>query len=275
MNKILNFYSIYPKKGVSILAKYKVEIVGIDTNKLKVLKNEETIELFIKYQKGDKLAKEEIINGNLKLVLSIINKYNNGKHDMNDLFQIGCVGLIKAVDNFSLDYNVQFSTYAVPLIIGEVKRLIRDSSVVRISRSIRDNAYQILKYRDDYLVKNGVEPSNKQICHALKISEYELASALESLITPMSIYDPIYNDGGDPIYLIDQLADKKNGNNQDETISLKKALGEINPRESGVLYARYIYGKTQMEIASDLGVSQAQVSRIEKSAIKNIKRLMK
>jgi len=257
------------------LAKYKVEIPGIDTNKLKVLKNEEMIELFKRYQNGDLLAKEEIINGNLKLVLSIINKYNNGKHDMNDLFQIGCVGLIKAVDNFSLEYNVQFSTYAVPLIIGEVKRLIRDSSVVRISRSIRDNAYQILKYRDEFVAKNGVEPSHKQICHALKISEYELASSLESLITPMSLYDPIYNDGGDPIYLVDQIADKNAHTDKDDAINLNNALSKIGKREAGVLYDRYIYGKTQMEIADDLGVSQAQVSRIEKSAIKNLKRLMK
>ncbi len=257
------------------MAKYKVEIPGIDTNSLKVLKNEETIVLFKKYQNGDIAAKEDIINGNLKLVLSIINKYNTGKFDMNDLFQIGCVGLIKAVDNFSLEYNVQFSTYAVPLIIGEVKRFIRESSVVRISRSIRDNAYQILKYRDDYVLKNGVEPSNKQICHALKISEYDLASSLESLISPMSIYDPIYNDGGDPIYLIDQIADTKNNTDQDESINLNNALSKIKSKEANVLYDRYIYGKTQMEIADDLGVSQAQVSRIEKTAINNLKKLMK
>ena len=257
------------------MAKYKVEIPGIDTNGLKVLKNEQMLKLFTKYQNGDKNAKEEIINGNLKLVLSIINKYNNGKYDMNDLFQIGCVGLIKAVDNFSLDYNVQFSTYAVPLILGEVKRFIRDSSVVRISRSIRDNAYQILKYRDEYMAKNGVEPSHKQICNALGISEYDLASSLESLVSPMSLYDPIYNDGGDTIYLLDQIADKKERTDKDDTIALKHALTKIIQREANVLYSRYIYGKTQMEIADDLGVSQAQVSRIEKSAIKNIKRLMK
>ena len=256
------------------MAKYKVEIPGIDTNSLKVIKNSDMVKLFKKYQKGDKLAKEEIINGNLKLVLSIINKYNNGKHDMNDLFQIGCVGLIKAVDNFSLEYNVQFSTYAVPLILGEVKRFIRDSSVVRISRSIRDNAYNILKFRDEYVYKNGFEPSNKQICAHLKISEYELASSLESLVSPMSIYDPIYNDGGDPIYLIDQIADKNN-DGADDAINLNNAISKISDREAGVLYSRYIYGKTQMEIANDLGVSQAQVSRIEKNAIKNLKRLMK
>ena len=257
------------------MAKYKVEIPGIDTNNLKVLKNNETLDLFTKYQKGDKSAKEEIISGNYKLVLSIINKYNNGKYDMNDLFQIGCVGLIKAVDNFSLEYNVQFSTYAVPLIIGEVKRFIRESSTVRVSRGIRDLAYQILKYRDEYTMKNGIEPSDKQICHHLNINEYELSNALESLVSPMSLYDPIYDDGGDTIYLVDQIADKKVDANKDEEIALNHALKKISKREAGVLYNRYIYGKTQMEIADDLGVSQAQVSRIEKNAIKNIKRLMK
>ena len=255
------------------MGKYKVELPGVDTNSLKVLKNKETILLFKDYINGDKSAKEKIVNGNLKLVLSIINKYNNGKCDMNDLFQIGCVGLIKAVDNFSLEYNVQFSTYAVPLILGEVKRFIRDSSVVRISRSIRDIAYKVLKYKDEYMMKSGVEPSNKQICHKLKISEYELANALESLVSPLSIYDPIYNDGGDTIYLIDQIADK--ASSKEDIIGLNNALKRIGKREANILYERYIYGKTQVEIAEDLGVSQAQVSRIEKNAIKSIKRLMK
>ena len=257
------------------MSKYKVDITGIDTNHLKVLKKEEMYELFKKYQSGEISAKEELINGNLKLVLSIIKKYNSGKYDMNDLFQIGCIGLIKAVDNFSLEYNVMFSTYAVPLILGEVKRYIRDSSVVRISRSIRDNAYQILKYKDKYLLEHGVEPTYNNICKNLEITEYELSSALESLINPISIFDPIYNDGGDTIYLLDQLPDKKEKIDKDDSISLERAMSKINERESSVLYARYIYGKTQMEIADDLGVSQAQVSRIEKNAIKNVKRLMK
>ena len=257
------------------MAKYKVEISGIDTNHLKVLKTKEMIPLFQKFQAGDLMAKEELVNGNLKLVLSIIQKYNNGKHDMNDLFQIGCVGLIKAVDNFSLEYNVMFSTYAVPLILGEVKRYIRDSSVVRISRSIRDNAYAILKFKDEYSLINGTEPTNDEICDSLSLTAYELATALESLITPISIFDPIYNDGGDTIYVLDQLADNREKVDKDDVISMQRALNKINEREAGVLYARYIYGKTQMEIADDLGVSQAQVSRIEKNAIKNVKRLIK
>ncbi len=257
------------------MSKYKVDIVGVDTNNLKVLKKDEMFDLFRKYQDGDLSAKEELINGNLKLVLSIIKKYNTGKHDMNDLFQIGCVGLIKAVDNFSLEYNVMFSTYAVPLILGEVKRYIRDSSAVRISRSIRDNAYQILKFKDKYLLKHGKEPTHDEICNELELTEFELSTALESLISPISIFDPIYNDGGDTIYLIDQLPDKKERVDKDDSINLQKALNKIDRREHRVLYSRYIYGKTQMEIADDLGVSQAQVSRIEKNAIKNLKRLMK
>lgn len=258
------------------MSKYKVDITGINTNELKVLKNKEMLELFLKYQNGDLKSKEEIVNGNLKLVLSIIKKYNNGKHDMNDLFQIGCIGLIKAVDNFDTSYNVQFSTYAVPLILGEVKRFIRDSTEVRIARSIRDTAYKILKFKDEYLLKNGIEPKNDIICKSLEITDYDLELALNSLKEPMSIFEPIYNDGGDTIYLADQIADIKNTNeDRDTLISLRKALLKIKQRERNILTDRYIVGKTQSEIASELGVSQAQISRIEKSAINNVKRLIK
>ena len=206
----------------------------------------------------------------------IIKKYNNGKHDMNDLFQIGCIGLIKAVDNFDTSYNVQFSTYAVPLILGEVKRFIRDSTEVRIARSIRDTAYKILKFKDEYLLKNGIEPKNDIICKTLEITDYDLELALNSLKEPMSIFEPIYNDGGDTIYLADQIADIKNTNeDRDTLISLRKALLKIKQRERNILTDRYIVGKTQSEIASELGVSQAQISIIEKSAINNVKRLIK
>ena len=243
---------------------------------MKVLKNDEIINLFLKYQNGDKLIKEEIINGNLKLVLSIIKKYNNGKYDMNDLFQVGCIGLIKAVDNFDVNFGVQFSTYAVPLILGEVRRFIRDSTQVRIARSIRDNAYKILKYKDDYIMKNGIEPTNKEICKNLNISDYELQLSLDSLKEPTSIFEPIFNDGGDTIYLADQIADIKSTNeDRDNLLSLRRALLKIKERERNILTDRYIIGKTQNEIASELGVSQAQVSRIEKNAIKNVKRLIK
>ena len=258
------------------MSKYKVDITGINTNELRVLKNNEMLELFKKMHEGDKFAKEDIINGNLKLVLSIIKKYNNGKYDMNDLFQIGCIGLIKAVDNFDTSIGVMFSTYAVPLILGEVKRFIRDSNVVRITRSVRDNSYKILQYKDEYLIKHGKEPTNDEICEALDLSAYDLANAMDSLKEPVSIFEPIFNDGGDTIYLLDQLADTRNANmDRDMLISLRRALLKIKDRERSILTDRYIIGKTQTEIAEELGVSQAQVSRIEKSAINNVKRLIK
>ncbi len=258
------------------MSKYKVDITGINTNNLKVLKNDEMIKLFLEYQNGDLSKKEDLINGNLKLVLSIIKKYNTGKYDMNDLFQVGCIGLIKAVDNFDTKYNVMFSTYAVPLISGEVKRYIRDSTQVRIARSIRDNAYKILQFKEEYVSSFGKEPTNEEICKNLNISDYELELSLSSLKEPMSIFEPIYNDGGDTIYLADQIADIKNNNDErDMYISLRKALLKIKPRERSILTDRYIIGKTQSEIASELGVSQAQISRIEKSAINNVKRLIR
>ena len=258
------------------MSKYKVDITGINTNELKVLKNDEMINLFLKYQNGDLLAKEDIINGNLKLVLSLIKKYNNGKHDMNDLFQIGCIGLIKAVDNFDTSFGVQFSTYAVPLISGEIRRFIRDSTSLRIARSIRDKAYRILKFKDEYIMKNGIEPKNDEICKNLDITNYELELALNSLVEPTSIFEPIYNDGGDTIFLADQIADiKSNNDDRDSIIGLKKAMLKIKERERNILTDRYIIGKTQSEIANELGVSQAQVSRLEKTAINNVKRLMK
>ena len=249
------------------MGKYKVEITGIDTNKLKVLKNNETIELFKKYQKGDKLAKEEIVNGNLKLVLSIIKHYNSGKYDMNDLFQIGTVGLIKAVDNFSLEYDVKFSTYAVPLILGEVKRFIRESCVVRISRSIKDTAYQILKFKESYMLKNGIEPSNKQICHELNITEYDLSLALESLIEPVSISEPIYNDGGDTIYLEDQLSNQKDMIDSNDTISLTGALNKINKREYELLE---LIRREKKIPKDDFSKSATINSLLEKKYIKEI-----
>ena len=258
------------------MSKYKVDITGINTNDLHVLKNDEMIELFKKMHEGDSFAKETLINGNLKLVLSIIKKYNNGKYDMNDLFQIGCIGLIKAVDNFDTSVGVMFSTYAVPLILGEVKRFIRDSNVVRITRSVRDNSYKILQFKDEYLIKYGKEPTNDEICKALNLSSYDLANAMDSLKEPLSIFEPIFNDGGDTIYLLDQLADTRNASlDRDMLISLRKALLKIKTRERSILTERYIIGKTQTEIAEELGVSQAQVSRIEKSAINNVKRLIK
>jgi len=253
-----------------------VEINGINTNDLKVLSKEEMDELFKKFKEGDTQAKEKIATGNLRLVLSIIKKYNNGKNDMNDLFQIGCVGLMKAIENFDSSFNCLFSTYAVPLILGEVKRYIRDSNTIRVTRSIRDLAYKIMKYKDLYQSIHGVEPKNEDILMELGITEYELKEAYDSLREPMSIYDPIYNDGGDTIYLLDQLKDEKYDNiDKDLIISLNRALKYIKTREKNILISRYIVGKTQMELASELGVSQAQISRIEKNAINNVKKYIK
>ena len=257
------------------MGKFSVDITGIDTNDIKVLKPSEMNELFLKLKDGDRDAKERLINGNLKLVLSIIKKYNNGKTDMNDLFQVGCVGLIKAIDNFDLSVGVMFSTYAVPLILGEVKRYMRDSNTLRITRSIRDKAFMIMKFKDKYLEENGYEPSVDEITKELGITEFELREAYDSLREPMSIYEPIYNDGGDTIYLLDQLADNKSDTSKDELISLRKALTCIKERERSVLIDRYIIGKTQMELADEYGVSQAQISRIEKNAINNVKKLIK
>lgn len=258
------------------MARYKVDITGINTNELKVLTGEETIKLFERYRAGDMQAKEELVNGNLKLVLSILRSFNKGNYNMDDLFQVGVIGLIKAIDNFDLSYNLKLSTYAVPLILGEVKRYIRDNTSVRVSRSIKDLAYSIINFKEEYFNKNGFEPTNTEIAKALDIEEYQISYALDALKEPMSIFEPIYNDGGDTIYLQDQIADKKDLNSdKDMLISLRRGLNQIKEREREVLVERYIVGKTQMEIAESLNISQAQVSRIEKNAILSLKRIIK
>ncbi len=258
------------------MSKNIVEITGIDTNNLKVLNHEEMIELFKEYQKGNLSAKEELINGNLKLVLSIVKKFASRVDNLDDLFQVGVIGLIKAIDNFDLSYNLKLSTYAVPLIIGEIKRSIRDNTSLRVSRSIKDLAYKIIKLKEELSIKNNREPTNAEIAKMLNIEEYQIAYALDALKDPVSIFEPIYNDGGDTIYLEDQLADKKNiSDDQDTKIALYKALNNISERERKILLERFMIGKTQMEIASSLNISQAQVSRIEKGAINRIKRLIK
>lgn len=258
------------------MSKYKVDITGINTSDIKVLTNEEMIHLFVRYREGDITAKEELINGNLKLVLSILRSFNRGDVNLDDLFQVGVIGLIKAIDNFDLSYGLKLSTYAVPLIIGEIKRYIRDNTAMRVSRSIKDLAYQIIKFKDEYMAEHGVEASSSVIADALGIEEYKIAFALDALKDPASIFEPIYNDGGDTIYLFDQIADVKDKNSdKDMLISLRKALLKIKEREKSILLERFIIGKTQMEIASELGISQAQVSRLEKSAIENVRKLIK
>jgi len=258
------------------MAKYKVDITGINTGDIKVLSNEETTELFEKMKNGDENAKTELVNGNLKLVLSILKKFNNSKHNMDDLFQEGVKGLIKAIDNFDVSLGLRLSTYAVPLIIGEVRRYIRDNTSVRVSRSVKDLAYKIIQFQDDYLSIHGEFPTNEIITKEFGIDEYEIAYALDSLKDPMSIFEPIYNDGGDTIYLSDQIADIKDVNtDRDMYISLRRALEKIKEREKEILISRFIIGKTQMEIADTMGISQAQVSRIEKNAIEHVRKLIK
>ena len=258
------------------MANYKVEISGINTSNIKVLKSDEMIELFKRYNNGDLIAKEELINGNLKLVLSVLKKFNNGKNNLDDLFQVGVIGLIKAIDNFDLSYNLQLSTYAIPLILGEIKRYIRDNTTIRVSRSIKEIAYNVIKFKEEYANEYGVIPTNEEIAKKLNIDECKIDYALDALKEPMSIFEPIYNDGGDTIYLFDQIADnKKDDDERDNLLSLKKALNQIKDREREVLTSRYILGKTQTELAEEYNISQAQVSRIEKNAINNVRRLIK
>ena len=258
------------------MAKYKVDITGINTNEIEVLSSKETLELFEKMKNGDMEAKNKLVNGNLKLVLSILKRFNNTKYNMDDLFQVGVIGLIKAIDNFDTSLGLRLSTYAVPLIIGEIKRYVRDNTSVRVSRSLKDLAYKIIRFQDDYISVHGNIPPNEIISKELGIEEYEIGYALDAMKDPMSIFEPIYNDGGDTIYLSDQIADIKDINtDRDMLISLRKALQKIKEREKEILISRFIVGKTQMEIASELGISQAQVSRIEKTAIENVRKLIK
>lgn len=258
------------------MARHKVEICGVNTANIKVLSQEEMINLFKKYKNGDLEAKEMLINCNLKLVLSILRKYNNRTDNMDDLFQIGCIGLIKAIDNFDLSHEVKFSTYAVPMILGEIKRYIRDNNSVRIARSIKDIAYKALKEKEELTNKYNKEPTIKMIAQKLNLSEYEVSNALESLYDTISMFEPIYSDGGDTIFLSDQLEDKKsNMNNIDTNITIKDAINNLKEREKYVIEQRYMIGKTQMELSEELGISQAQISRIEKNGIANIKKYIK
>ena len=255
------------------MAKTKVDINGINTNNLKVLKYNEMINLFNELKSGNKEAKNKLIEGNLKLVLSILKKYQNKCDNLDDLFQIGVVGLIKAVDNFDLSFGVRFSTYAVFMIEGEIKRYIRDNKEIRISRSIKELSYQIINYKEEYLSKYNKYPNNEQICNKFNISNYELYNVISSLNAPVSIFEPIYNDSGDTIYLIDQIEDY-NHKNLDDLLSLREALNKLKQREKIVLMKRYVEGLSQMEIANLLSISQAQVSRIENNALNSIKKLI-
>jgi len=254
------------------MSRHKVEISGVNTANIQVLTSEEMEELFRKMQAGDQSVRDKLVNGNLKLVLSILRKFNHHVDNLDDLFQIGCVGLLKAIDNFDLSYGVKFSTYCVPMIQGEVKRYLRDNNSIRVSRSLKDLAYRALKVKEELTMKNCVEPSIEEIAKILEEEPGNIISALESMRDPISIFEPIYNDGGDTIYLFDQIEDKKTKNdNLDIKISVNDAINNLNNRERYILDQRFIIGKTQMEISEELGISQAQVSRIEKGIIERLK----
>ena len=256
------------------MSRHKVEISGVNTANIKVLTSEETLELFNKMKEGDLFARDELINGNLKLVLSILKKFSGKTDNLDDLFQVGCLGLVKAIDNFDTSYDVKLSTYACPMIEGEIKRYLRDNNTIRISRSIKDLAYKTLRLKEEMSV-GGKEPSNKEVADILGVTEYDITSALDSLRDPVSMYEPIYNDGGDTIYLYDQIAAKEDEYGLDSRLALDKAMHNLKEREINILKERFIIGKTQMEIAEELGISQAQISRIEKNAINNLKKYIK
>ena len=253
----------------------KVDICGIDTSKLPVLKNDKMVALFRQYQAGDQQAREQLIYSNLRLVLSVLQRFSNRNENADDLFQVGCIGLMKAIDNFDLSQNVKFSTYAVPMIIGEIRRYIRDNNPIRVSRSLRDIAYKALQIREPLTAQQGQEPTIEQIAKALELSPEDVTAALDAIQDPVSLYDPIYNDGGDPIYIMDQICDTKNTDFQWlENIAIKQALDKLTPREQMIIDMRFFQGKTQMEVASEICISQAQVSRLEKNALKSMERYL-
>ena len=254
------------------MAKHKVEITGINTSEIKVLTSEEMEELFKKLKDGDESAREELVNGNLKLVLSILKRFNKKNENMDDLFQVGCIGLLKAIDNFDLSYGVKFSTYCVPMVLGEVRRYLRDNSTIRISRSIKDIAYKVLKLKDELTMKNGIEPTNEELAKRLEIDEKDIINAMEALIPPVSLFEPIYNDGGDTLYLFDQVEDKDSSHDLDIRLAVDKAISNLNEREQFILDQRFVIGKTQMEIAEEIGISQAQISRLEKNALQRVRK---
>ena len=258
------------------MARHKVEISGVNTANIIVLTNSEMVELFKKVKEGDIFAREDLVNGNLKLVLSIIKRFSSRCDNMDDLFQVGCIGLLKAIDNFDLSHEVRFSTYAVPMILGEVRRYLRDNNSIRVSRSLKDIAYKTLKYKEEFVSKNGIEPSMEEISKELDVTTFDIVNALDSLKEPVSMFEAIYNDGGDTIYLCDQIEDKKsNSKDMEIKLALNEAIDNLSEREQFILDERFVIGKTQMEIAEELSISQAQVSRLEKTAINSLKKVLK
>lgn len=254
----------------------KVEICGVNTSKLPVLTNKQMRKLFTELQQGEYPARQQLINGNLRLVLSVIQRFNNRGECVDDLFQVGCIGLMKAIDNFDLGQNVKFSTYAVPMIIGEIRRYLRDNNPIRVSRSLRDVAYKALKVRDELVNKNSREPTVSEIAEALQVKREEVVFALDAIQEPVSLFEPIYHDGGDPIFVMDQIGDSKQSDRiWLEEIALREAIKRLNQRERSILDLRFFEGKTQMEVAEEIGISQAQVSRLEKAALKNLRKYVR
>ena len=254
------------------MALNKVYLCGVNTSKLPVLSEEEKKRLFDRIEEGDARARQQFIEGNLRLVLSVVSRFNNSGENPDDLFQVGCIGLIKALDNFDRSLNVKFSTYAVPMIIGECRRYLRDNNSIRVSRSLRDIAYKAIYTKDILTKKNDREPSIVEIANEIDISPEDVTMALDAIATPAFLYEPVYTDGGDTLYLMDQISDKKNKEEKwVDNLSLAAAMDHLNPRELDIIKLRYYHGKTQTEVAEEICISQAQVSRLEKNALKKMK----
>lgn len=251
----------------------KVEICGVDTSKLPVMKPKQMKEMMIRVKAGDQHAREDFIRGNLRLVLSVIQRFTGRRENMDDLFQVGCIGLIKAIDNFNVELGVRFSTYAVPMITGELRRYLRDNNSIRVSRSLRDIAYKALQVRNVMSKKDSAEPSVEAIAKELGVAVEDVVFALDAIQDPVSLYEPVYHDGADAIYVMDQLQDKSCADeNWLEGIALKEAIDKLSEREKNIITMRFYQGKTQMEVADEIGISQAQVSRLEKNALKSMRR---
>ncbi len=254
----------------------KVEICGVNTSKLKVLTEKEKLALLRKMRDGApeeaRRAREELISGNLRLVLSVIQRFTNRGENLDDLFQVGCIGLMKAIDHFDVEQGVRFSTYGVPMIIGEIRRDLRDNSSLRVSRSMRDTAYKAMQAREKMTAEKGAEPSVEEIAQAIGVKRENVVLALEAIVEPLSLYEPVFSDGGDTIYVMDQVGDKNDDRNWLDEIALKQAVNDLNQREKRILSLRFFQGKTQMEVAAEIGISQAQVSRLEKGALEKIKK---
>ena len=249
----------------------KVEICGVNTAKLKVLKEKEKIALLKRVKAGDEAARQELVNGNLKLVLSVIQRFTSRGENLDDLFQVGCIGLIKSIDNFDLSHGVRFSTYAVPMIIGEIRRYLRDNNAMRVSRSTRDMAYKAMLAKEQLTAKNQREPTIEEIAKVLEVKKADVVIALESVVEPMSLDEPVFNDGGDTIFVIDQVKSKEDSSSWLDEIALKEAIVKLSDREKKILALRFLKGRTQMEVANEIGISQAQVSRLEKWALNKVK----